>query len=81
MDDEYDPHVEDDTINEPNFIWNKTSTPAGASAISRHLRTTRSSATGRPFATTSTGTKMGSSSNVIPAKARTVYTSLTADAR
>ena len=23
VDDEYDPHNEDDTINEPNFIWNE----------------------------------------------------------
>ena len=22
-DDEYDPHVDDDTVNEPNFIWNE----------------------------------------------------------
>ena len=24
-DDEYDPHVDDDTVNEPNFIWNENS--------------------------------------------------------
>ena len=23
VDDEYDPHVDDDTVNEPNFIWNE----------------------------------------------------------
>ena len=23
MDDEYDPHIDDDTVHEPNFIWNE----------------------------------------------------------
>ena len=65
----------------PTSFGTKTWKPVGASAISKHLSTTMSSATARLVIIRSSETLSGSSSNVTLAKVSTEYTSQTADAR